>query len=115
MFAPTAAREMTTPCILRVVTGSKDRGGKPVPVYADSIRFNCNFKTFGGTETFRNDVLVIEDTAQIVCYYHPNFKGNCRIKRLTDNAEFEIIGEPENIEQRNMYLSFKVRRIKGGA
>lgn len=115
MYVPAEAREMVTPCLLRVVTGEEDRGGKPVPIYADAFRFNCNFKTFGGTETVRNDVLVIEDTATLVCWYNPAIKSNCRVVRLTDGAEYQIIGEPENIEQRNLYLRFKVRRVKGGA
>ena len=34
----------------------------------------------------------------------------------TDNAKcYEILGTPENIEQRNMFLKFKVRRVKGGS
>ena len=38
--------------------------------------------------------------------------GNILIrKNMCTEDEFE----PENIEQRNMFLKFKVRRIKGGA
>lgn len=115
MYVPATAREMTTPVLLRVVTKTEDRGGKPFPIYGDSIRFNCNFKAYGGTETVRDGVTVIEDTAQITCFYHPLIIGNCHIIRLRDGAEYEIIGEPDNIEQRNRYLTFKVRRYKGGA
>jgi hypothetical protein len=35
--------------------------------------------------------------------------------RLSDGAVFDILGEPENIEMRNQFLKFKVRRVKGGA
>lgn len=75
----------------------------------------ANFKTYGGTETTSNGVLMVEDTATIVCWYRPDIKSDCRIVRLADNAIFEIIGEPENIEQQNQFLKFKVRRVKGGA
>ena len=75
----------------------------------------ANFKTYGGTEKTDNGVLSVEDTAQIVCWYRPDIRSDCRIVRATDGAAFEILGEPENIEQRNQFLKFKVRRIKGGA
>jgi hypothetical protein len=35
--------------------------------------------------------------------------------RLSDGAVYDIIGEPENLEMRNMFLKFKIRRVKGGA
>ena len=75
----------------------------------------ANFKTFGGTETNNNGVLSIEDTAQVVCWYRPDITADCRIVLLSTGAIYEILGTPENIEMRNMFLKFKVRRIKGGA
>jgi hypothetical protein len=80
-----------------------------------SIVIQCNFKSYGGTEKIINDVLSVEDTAQIVCWFHPDIKGDCRLVRLTDGAVFEILGTPENIEMRNQFLKFKIRRVKGGA
>ena len=79
------------------------------------LRIHCNFKTFGGTERNVNDILIVEDTAQIVCWYNPEIKSDCRLVRTSDNAVFEILGEPENIEMRNQFLKFKIRRVKGGA
>ena len=75
----------------------------------------ANMKSYGGTEKIDDGILSVEDTAQIVCWYRPDITGGCRLVRLTDNAAFEILGEPENIEMRNQFLKFKVRRIKGGA
>ena len=114
MFKPVAAAQMTTPCILQAPTSSNVLG-VVTKTYADGVRFNCNWKSYGGTEVVSNDVLVIEDTATIVCWYNPQIQASCRVKRLTDGAIYEVISEPENIEQRNMILQFKVRRVKGGA
>jgi hypothetical protein len=72
-------------------------------------------KSYGGTETTINGVLSVEDTAQIVCWYRPDIRSECRLVRLTDGAVYEVIGEPENIEMRNQFLKFKVRRVAGGA
>lgn len=77
------------------------------------VRF-CNFSTYGGTEKTVNGLLTVEDTAQIVTWYEPDIKGADGIRILETSADYEIIGEPENIELRNQEMMFKVRRIKGG-
>lgn len=114
MFKPIAAAQMTTPCMLQVPTTSNVLGVVKKS-YEDSEQFVCNWKSYGGTEVVNNGVLTIEDTATLVCWYNPLIQASCRIKRLTDGAVYEVIGEPENIEQRNMILQFKVQRVKGGA
>ena len=75
----------------------------------------ANFKSYGGTETINNGVLTVEDTATVVCFFRPDIQSNCRLIRLTDNAVFEILGQPENIDEYGQYLKFKVRRVRGGA
>lgn len=75
--------------------------------------FFANYKTYGGTEREVNGKYVIEDTAQITTFYRPDITSDCKLVREIDNAEFEILNEPENIEMRNVALKFKVRRLKG--
>lgn len=80
--------------------------------------FFGSFKTYGGTENKEkiiNGIYVIEDTANIETWYRPDITSNCRIARANDGAVFEIINEPEDINQRHQFLKFKVRRVKGGA
>lgn len=115
MYRPKEAEQMTTPLQLQ----------QPVSVSAYGVNkkawenvngvIMANFKTYGGTEKTDNNILSVEDTATVVCWFRPDIQGNCRLIRLTDNAAFEILGDPENIEMRNQFLKFKVRRIKGGA
>ena len=122
MYKPIAAAQMATPCLLQIPT-TNNVLGVPKKTYEDSEQFCCNWKSYGGTEIVNNDVLTIEDTATIVCWFNPIIQASCRIVRLADGkdaagrwrAVYEVIGEPENIEQRNMIMQFKVRRIKGGA
>lgn len=114
MFRPMAAAQMTTPCVLQAPTESTVLGVSK-KTYTDRFRFPCNWKSYGGTEVINNDVLTIEDTATLVCWFNPQIQANCRVKRLTDGAVYEVISEPENIEQRNMIMQFKVKRVKGGA
>lgn len=115
MYRPIEAAQMTTAMRLQtpVTTATLGVSKKTWADVAGVVM--VNMKTFGGTETTNNGVLSIEDTAQIVCWYRPDIRSDCRLVRLTDNAAFEILGEPENIEMRNQFLKFKVRRVKGGA
>lgn len=114
MFRPAASNQMTTPMILQIPTTKKVKGVAK-KIYTDGDRINVNFKSYGGTESLSNDILSVIDTAQITTWYRPDIKADCRLKRPSDGAVFEILGEPENIELRNMISSFKVRRVKGGA
>lgn len=114
MYKPSSANQMTTAMRLQVPT-STTAYGVAKKAYTDGDVIMCNFKTYGGTESVSNDILSVIDTAQITCWYRPDIKSDCRLKRLSDGAVFEILGEPENLEQRNQILYFKVRRVKGGA
>jgi hypothetical protein len=123
MYRPSEAAQMTTVMMLQLPRIVKDFGVSK-KVWEDSnLVIRCNYKSYGGTEKVSNDILSVEDTAQIVCFFHPDIKDECRLVRLADGkdekgkwkAVFEILGEPENIEMRNQFLKFKIRRIKGGA
>lgn len=72
----------------------------------------CKFKTYGGTETVVNGVLSVIDTANIETWYRPDITSASRIR--LGNRAYDVIGEPENIEQRNQFLKFKVRGVRGG-
>lgn len=115
MFRPNKANQMTTPLKLQVPTSTRINGVLKKTYTDTEDVILANFSTYGGTERKSDNVYVVEDTADIVCWFRPDIRSDCRIKRLTDNAVFEIIGEPENIEMRNMFLKFKIRRVKGGA
>ena len=77
--------------------------------------FFGSFKSYGGTEKIVNGIYSIEDTANIETWYRPDISSNCRIARASDGAIFDVINEPENINMRNQFLKFKVKRVKGGA
>lgn len=72
-----------------------------------------SFRTFGGTETVKNDILVVENTATVQTWYRPDITSGSRLK--IGGLEYDILGTPENINMSNQYLQFKVRAVKGGA
>lgn len=104
-----------TPVKVLKPTISTVKGVKKKEYHESSEIINVSFKTYGGTEKTVNGVYTIEDTAIIETWYRPDITSICRIKRMSDEAVFDIINEPENINQRNQFLKFKVRRVKGGA
>ena len=80
----------------------------------DSLFFG-SFRTFGGTEMTQNDLYLVVDTAIVETWYRPDITSDCRIY-LTDTGErYEVVGRPENIQMRNQYLRFKVKKVDGGA
>lgn len=107
--------QKTTP-FMRLVAKSERINGVTVKTYDPDgmVRF-CNFSTYGGTEQTVNGVLTVEDTADIVTWFEPDITSADRIRLLETGVDYEIIGEPENIELRRQEMQFKVRRVKGGA
>lgn len=73
----------------------------------------ASFKTYGGTEATINDQLAVVDTANVETWYRPDITSASQI-RLGAKV-YEVMGEPEDIEQRHQFLKFKVRGVKGGA
>lgn len=114
MYRPTEMNQMTTPMAIHKAI-EKEEYGVIVRTYEKVGEFFCNFKTYGGTEKEVNGVIAVEDTATLTCWFNPLITSNCTIERLSDGAKFEILGEPEDIEQRHMVMKFKVRRVVGGA
>lgn len=106
--------QKTTP-FMRLVAKSERINGVTVKTYDPdgAVRF-CNFSTYGGTEQTVNGLLSVEDTAEVVTWFEPDLTSADRIRLLETGVDYEIIGEPENIELRRQEMQFKVRRVKGG-
>lgn len=107
----------TTPLYLLKPTIVEVKGSrkKVYPEISDENVIYASFKSYGGTETESNGVLTVEDTANIETWYRPNIDSDCRVVIGNDiTAVYEIIGAPENIDMRNQYMKFKVKRVRGG-
>lgn len=97
------------------VIGTERINGVTTKKYGDKRLFYGSFKTYGGTDVQKNGVYAVEDTASIETWYDPMFDSGGRVAlACAENKVYEILGEPEDIEQRHQYSVFKVRRIKGG-
>lgn len=107
----------TVPLRLLIPTVKKENGVevKSFPAIEDGILFFASFKSYGGTERDVNGIFSIEDTADIETWYDPRITSKCNVALADTGEVYEILGVPENINRRNMWLKFKVRRTKGGA
>ena len=111
------AKKFNVPMLLYSVTSIEVVCGVEKRTYDPSGRlFWGSFATYGGTERQVNGITSVEDTATIETAYDPAFTASARVA-LANSPEilYEVIGEPENIEQRNRYTKMKVTRVKGGA
>lgn len=106
----------TTPLILLKPTYQKVGGvrSKVIPDLSEGEQISGSFKTYGGTETTIDGIYSITDTAEIETWYRPDITSECLIALVT-GEKYEIMNTPENINQRNQFLKFKVKRVKGGA
>ncbi len=110
------AKKFNTPMYLYVVTDYKESVGVKIPVHAETgILFWGSFATYGGTERTVNDVMVVEDTATVETYYRPEFTAGARVALANSGKLYDIVGEPENVEQRNLYTIMKLTAVQGGA
>jgi hypothetical protein len=106
----------STPLVLLKPTYTNSGGvnQKVIPPLENGELIFGSFRTFGGTERKFDGLYSILDTAEIETWYRPDITSDSII--ATENgAMYEIMNEPENIYQRNQFLKFKVKRIKGGA
>ena len=111
---------MNVPMVLLTPVYQKSYGvpTKTFCAVKDGIPFFGTFKTYGGTRAQEKDVnglYSIENTADIVTWYRPEITSACRVFLVRTGETYEIINRPENINEMNQYLKFKVREVKGGA
>lgn len=89
-----------------------------LPDLKDGFQIFGTFKTYGGTRSEQKTVdglMSIEDTAYIETWFRPDITSDCVVALADTGALYEILNEPENIDRRNQFLKFIVRRVKGGA
>lgn len=106
-------RPFDTPMLVFPVRTVEEKGSAKKRLQ-DPFLIYASCASFGGTETTRNDILVIEDTWNIETWYRPDIDASCLVAFAdVPHEQYEIIGTPENIHRRCQFLKFKIRRIGG--
>lgn len=106
-----------TPLLLYPVTGTETIMGVVVNTYAtEGILFFGSFATYGGSERQVNGMYSVEDTATVETWYRPEFNAAGRVALANNPAKlYQIVGEPEDIEQRHQFSKMRLTRVQGGA
>lgn len=86
----------------------------PDPSEVNEVFFG-SFRTFGGTEGVKDNVITIVNTGIIDTWYRPDIKANCKIYLCDTQQIYDIISDPEDIDFRHQYLRFKVQKAGGKA
>lgn len=87
---------------------------KVLPDLKDGFQIFASFKSYGGTESTVDGVYSIVDTVDVETWYRPDITSDCVIVVADTGAKYQLLNEPENIDNRNQFLKFKLERIKGG-
>lgn len=114
MFRPKEINELRTAVTLLTPTHKTFNGVKSKSYPETGQTIFVNWKSKGGSEKIVNGVSVIEDTADVVTWWEPEITSDSLVK-LSSGVKYEIINEPENVEQQNVFMTFKVRKYLGGS
>lgn len=112
MYKPANIREFVTPAIHKKAT-SETVNGRTQYEYNEAGTLRGKFKQKGTAETQANGLTVINEKTTFITWYKADFKASDRL--VINGIEFEVIGEPENVEMRNRYSILTLERIGGGA
>ena len=104
----------TVPLVLLIPTYEKHAGVERKVYPKTGPTMFGSFKTYGGTETPKDGVISVVDTAVVETFYRPDVTNACALYSPIEDKRYEIISL-ENIEMRGQYLRLKLQAIKGGA
>ena len=112
MYKPANIREFVTPAVHKKATSKtvNNRTSKKI-IEVGIIR--GKFKQKGTAETNANGLTVINEKTTFTTWYKADFAAADIL--TIGGVDFQVIGEPENVEMRNRYAVLTLERISGGA
>lgn len=112
-YKPSAPFTVPMKLLVPTETSSYAVATKAFTAIKDADVFYGSFRTFGGTEAYKDNVLTLVDTGVIDTWYRPDIKADCRIYLCDTEDTYEIVGKPEDIDFRHQYMRFKVQKVGG--
>lgn len=114
-FRPNAAAQMRTALRLLVPTVESSYGVAEKAFSPAEGIVMASVKMKGSADIVKNDLISVENTGEVVCWYRPDIAAGCQFEVIGAGIKLEILGAPENIDMFNQFLLCRVRQIKGGA
>lgn len=112
MYKPANIREFITPAVHKKATTSTV-DSRSVKTYTEVGTVRGKFKQKGTAETTANGLTLINEKTTFITWYKADFTAADIL--TIGGIDFEIVGNPENVEMRNRYAVLTLERIDGGA
>lgn len=112
MYKPANIREFITPAVHKKAT-SQLVDGRTVKGFTEVGTVRGKFKQKGTAETNANGLTVINEKTTFITWFKADFAAADII--TIGGVDFEIVGNPENVEMRNRYAVLTLERVSGGA
>lgn len=114
MYKPARLREMNTPAVHKKAI-AKTVNNRTVYEYIEVGTVRGLFKQKGTAEINANGLTVVNEKTTFTTLYKRNEPYKAADILTINGIDFEIKGEPENVEMRSRYAVITLERIGGGA
>lgn len=114
MYKPANIREFVTPAVHKKAT-SVTVDNRAVKTYTEVGTVRGKFKQKGTAEINANGLTVVNEKTTFTTWYKKDNPFAAADILTINGIDFEIKGEPENVEMRNRYAVLTLERIGGGA
>lgn len=112
MYKPANIREFVTPAVLKKATEVIINGHNQ-KTYTVIGTIKGKFKQKTTSELNANGLSIVEDKISFITWWTNNLEAQDVL--TINNIDYEIVGQPENVEMRGRYAVLTLHRIKGGA
>ena len=114
MYKPANIREFITPAVHKKAT-SKTINNRTSKVYTVAGTVRGKFKQKGTAETNANGLTVINEKTTFITWFKKTKPFEAKDILTIGGIDYEIKGEPENVEMRSRFAIITLERIGGGA
>lgn len=112
MYKPAKIREFVTPAIHKRVV-EQVINGRTVKTVQTLAFVRGKFKLKGTSEIGANGLTVVNDKTSFITWHKVDFSSADIL--TIGGVDYQIIGTPENTENRGRYSVLNLERISGGA
>jgi SPP1 family predicted phage head-tail adaptor len=109
---PTNPGQMRTSIILQKRTTTSDDGGFMIPAWEDIATVWAKWVNVHGSEVWAAQTAQAAQPATVTIRYRDDVDSTCAV--LKGDTRYEIVGSPDDIQERHEYIEMKVQRMAEG-
>ena len=114
MYKPAPIREFITPAVHKKAT-TETIDNRTQKAYTDMGTVRGKFKQKGTAETTANGLTIINEKTTFTTWFKKTNPYAAADILTIGGIDYEIKGDPENVEMRSRYVIITLERISGGA